>query len=181
MLQLWRARPPCQRMPVAPSAQKVSLLPECVPHGGQLSGQSTAAAAAPLVSRLSGNSSLTEAWGGGGGGGGAQPGRPMKPQSFREDGGFFTGTPLTCYLRFYLLSGKTESSHEYRCDDSVFWGGLFWHFFSDLDKCLSFGMKQSDLLLIQSCVAATSSMFGLIGHDTCQHKSLTGWKPSKTV
>lgn len=54
MLQLWRTRPPRKRVSAAPSAQKVPFLSKCFPHGGHLSRQSTAAAAA-FVPRLSGN------------------------------------------------------------------------------------------------------------------------------
>lgn len=42
MLQLWGAQPSCQRMPAAASAKKVPFLPKHLPHGGQLSNQSTA-------------------------------------------------------------------------------------------------------------------------------------------
>lgn len=63
MLQLWRTRPSCQRVSAAPPAQKVPFLSEYFPHGGQLSAQSTATAAAAAKSQLSGNSYLTEGWG----------------------------------------------------------------------------------------------------------------------
>lgn len=46
MLQLWRSRTSRQRVPAAPSAQKVPFLSEHLPHGGRLSGQSAAADAA---------------------------------------------------------------------------------------------------------------------------------------
>jgi len=49
MLQLWRAKSSCQRMPATTSAQKVPFLPKHRPHGGQLSNQSTA-----VVTRISG-------------------------------------------------------------------------------------------------------------------------------
>lgn len=49
MLQLWRAKSSCQRMPTATSAKKVPFLPKHLAHGGQLSNQSTA-----VVTRISG-------------------------------------------------------------------------------------------------------------------------------
>lgn len=123
MLQLRRTRPPCQRVSAAPSAQKVPFLSECFPHGGQLSAQSTAAAAAgAFVSRLSGNSYLTE-----GGGRGAKPCRPPLRQ-----------------LRVNFSSGFIYWSRnmfvQWSADRRVhFTKALFLcpSCFSPLDKCLS--------------------------------------------
>lgn len=49
MLQLWRPRPPCQRVQVTTPAQEVPFLSEHRPHGGQLPSKTSA-----VLTRFSG-------------------------------------------------------------------------------------------------------------------------------
>ncbi len=150
MLQLWRARPSCQRVSAAPSAQKVPFLSEPFPHGGQLSAQSAAAAAAAAVSQLTGNSYLTEGRGRGA--------KPCRWNLWVTNGGILWGFSLEHFLQKELpqvLFIELQKSYrplmwcavEQSADRHAHFENFYFLsvLFFALDKCLSCGTKQSDV------------------------------------